>query len=319
MMAGTGRKMGGTFVKMKRHLSMCKFTSAVAIQNIGGHTLIPRSFRVEKIRQLNCFSVPTRSLDLLLQPPNSNPELRNGFWIHASYVNHSCVPNTVRTFIGDIHFLRATRDIEPGEELTHQYISPDIDIAERQKKYKATWGFECDCRLCEADGAAFEETRKERLEKFEELRKAVLRIGERGTTITSIKKIARGMRELEALYSPPGETDPYAQLPRLALVHPTLFLAEAWRGVGNIDKTIEYSTKLLHNFGIATSVEGGSFSVTDNAGFVNVETVRALRYLADAQRAKGEVALADECMSVARVWFLVITGSEIGADEFFKS
>lgn len=274
---------------------------------------------MEKIRQLNCFSVPTRSLDLLLQPPNSNPELRNGFWIHASYINHSCLPNTVRTFIGDVHFLRATRDIEPGEELTHQYVSPEIDISERQERYQGTWGFKCDCRLCEIDGAVSEEKRKQRLERFESLKRVVMNLGEKGTSISSIKKIARGMRELEALYSPPGEEDPYVNLPRLGLVHPTLFLTEAWRGVGNHDRMIDSARNLLRNFGVVTTVEDGRFKVESNAGLINIETVRALRYLADGYRAKGETALADNCLEIAKIWFVIITGSDTGAEDFFKS
>lgn len=278
-------------------------------------------FRIEKIRQLNCFSVPTRSLDLLSQPPGTNPELRNGFWVHASYVNHSCLPNSVRTFIGDIHFLRATRDISAGEEVTHQYVSPEIDIIERQEKYEGTWGFKCDCHLCEVDGTVSEEKRKERLRKFAELKALVMKLGERGTTITSIKKIARGLREIEGLYSPlegqEGE-DEYNGLPRLALVHPSLFLTEAWRGVKNVDKTIEFARKLLRNFGIVTSVEHDKFQVVSNSGMVNVEAVRALKYLSEGYASKGETKLAEQCLETARTWFVVITGSEVGADEFFK-
>ncbi|KAF2749340.1 SET domain-containing protein [Sporormia fimetaria CBS 119925] len=277
-------------------------------------------FRVEKIRQLNCFSVPTRSVDLITQPPNSNPELRNGFWIHASYLNHSCVPNTVRTFLGDIHFLRATRDIEAGEELMQQYVAPEIDIEERQKTFEATWSFRCDCKLCEADGAVSQEIRKQRVVKFEELKSAVLKLGKSGKmTNTSIKKVARGLKELEALYTPQEGGDPYAHLPRLALVHPTLFLTEAWRGVGNVEKTTEYALKLLRNFGILTSVENGTLEVLGNEGFINVEGVRALKYLAEAYQTKGESGLAESCKALAKVWFVIITGSEMGSEEFLKA
>ncbi|KAF2266270.1 SET domain-containing protein [Lojkania enalia] len=277
-------------------------------------------FRIERIRRLNCFSVPTRSSDILHQPPNSNPEMRNGFWNHASYVNHSCLPNSVRTFIGDIHFLRATRDIAAGEEITHQYVSPAIDIADRQEQYMGTWNFECDCRLCKVDSSIDEGRRKERLRLFEELKASVLRLGERGTTITGIKKIARGMRELEALYLPAvGEKDVYEGLPRLALVHPSLFLVEAWRGVKNTEKMLEYAQKLLRNFGIITRVDAGKFKIDSNAGLVNVEAVRALRYLAEGFSVRGETALANQCLEVARLWYIVITGSEVGVEEFLKS
>jgi len=276
------------------------------------------SFRVEKIRQLNCFSLPTRSLDLLSAPPNSNPELRNGFWIHASYVNHSCLPNTVRTFIGDVHFLRATQDISAGEELTHQYVSPEIDISDSQQKLRGTWGFDCDCSLCETDGMVSEEKRNLRLSKFEELKGMVLKLGERGTTVTSIKKIARGVRELEGLYSPVEGHDPYARLPRLALVHPTLFLTEAWRGVKNTEKMVEYARQLLRNFGIFTQVVNGRVDVDADAGIVNVETVRAMKYLAEGFQAQEKTDLADQCLNIARLWFSIITGSESGADDFLK-
>lgn len=276
---------------------------------------------MENIRRYNCFSAPNRSADILTQPPNSNPELRNGFWNHASYINHSCVPNSIRTFIGDVRFLRAARDIAIGEEITNQYIAPEIDIDDRQDKYRSTWGFECDCELCVVDGSVSETMRKERMRLFEELKAMVMKLGERGTTVTSIKKIARGLREIEALYLPTSaeEADTYTNLPRLALIHPTLFLTEAWRSVKNVDKTIEYAHKLLRNFGIMTRVEGGQFEVLTTAGLVNVETVRALKYLAEGYTSKEEPALAKQCMDIAKTWYLTITGAEVGMEEFLKA
>jgi hypothetical protein len=278
-------------------------------------------FRIELIRRYNAFSAPTRSSDLLRQAPNSNPELRNGFWINASYINHACLPNSIRTFIGDIRFLRAARDIEAGEELTNQYVAPDIDIESRQDKYRDTWGFECTCELCVVDGAVRASVRQERRRLFEELKGMVMNLGERGTTVTSIKKIARGLRELEALYSPTeeGETDVYAALPRLALVHPTLFLTEAWRSVKNIEKMMENALRLLRNFGILATVDSeGQFKITSNSGMVNVETVRALKYLSEGYISKGEKGLSEQCIGLAKTWFFTITGAEMGFEEFFK-
>jgi hypothetical protein len=280
-------------------------------------------FRVEYIRRINCFSAPTRSSDLLNQPPNANPELRNGFWTHASYINHSCLPNAIRTFIGDLRFLRAARDIAAGEEITNQYVAPDIDIDERKEKLRTTWGFECDCRLCTVDGSVSGDTRKDRLSQFEELKNIVMKLAEKGPpTITSLKKIARALRELEALYSPSGADgqdgeDQYATLPRLALVHPTLFLTEAWRSTKNVDRTIEYALKLLRNFGIIATIEGKELKVDQQAGLVNVETVRALNYLAEGYTSRGEEELAKQYKEKARSWYIVITGSELGAEQFF--
>ena len=39
------------------------------------------------------------------------------------YVNHSCRPNCYSDIIGDRVWIRALRDIEPGEELTYDYCT----------------------------------------------------------------------------------------------------------------------------------------------------------------------------------------------------
>ena len=205
----------------------------------------------------------------------------------------------------------------------NQYIAPDIDIVARQEKYRETWSFECDCQLCIVDGGVSEEIRKERLAKFEELKETVMKLGEKGpTTITALKKIAKRLRELETLYSPSAEQqdeDRYVTLPRLALVHPTLFLTEAWRGVKNVDRMIESAIKLLRNFGIIVKVEGQKLNVEHNSGLVNVETVRALKYLAEGYKTKGEEELAERCIAKAKKWYVIITGSEVGMERFFDS
>ena len=166
-----------------------------------------------------------------------------------------------------------------------------------------------------------EQTRTDRHEKFEQLKQKVMKLGENGTpTITSLKKITRGLRELEDLYSPStsaeGENDRYASLPRLALVHPTLFLTEAWRNINNVDRMIECALKLLRNFGVIVEVEGQEFKVKHNSGLVNVETVRALKYLAEGYRSRGEDELAKQCMERAKKWYLIISGAEVGMEKF---
>lgn len=148
-----------------------------------------------------------------------------------------------------------------------------------------------------------------------------MKLGENGTpTITALKKITRGLRELENLYSPStsgeGDEDRYATLPRLALVHPTLFLTEAWRSIKNMDRMIESALKLLRNFGIIVEVEGQEFTIKHNSGLVNVETVRALKYLAEGYGSRGEENLARQCMERAKKWYLIISGAEVGMGKF---
>ncbi len=74
-----------------------------------------------------------------------------GIWIKASYVNHSCVGNCRRSFIGDMQILRATTDMQAGTELMFPYQHPqELDLYEDVQPRLKHWGFTCDCALCQA-------------------------------------------------------------------------------------------------------------------------------------------------------------------------
>jgi hypothetical protein len=210
--------------------------------------------------------------------------------------------------------MRATRDIRAGEEIAAQYTTPELAFADRQQTYNGTWGFECDCQLCEVDIRAGKEVERQRIAVFEELKGTAQRLGNKLPTVTALKKFAKKLRELEALY----DANAYAHLPKLCLVHPTLFLTEAWRGLKNTDKMMESADKLLRHFGIVTRVEGSSFVVMENSGLVNVECVRALKYLCEGYALKGQAEVADSIMVTAKVWFRIITGTNVGSDDFLR-
>ena len=231
-----------------------------------------------------------------------------------SYINHSCLPNSVRTFLGDVLLLRATRNIAEGEEITAQYVAPELVLEERQHKFMGTWGFACDCTLCTVDARVGNKVEGERMVIFEELKSVAQKLGNT-PTVTALKKFAKRLRNLEALYN----EDTYAELPRLCLVHPTLFLTEAWRALKNMDKMLESATKLLKYFGILVRSEGDKLEVRKKYGLVNVETVRALKYMAEGYESKGMEALAGEVRKVARVWFMIITGTDVGFEDFLGS
>lgn len=51
----------------------------------------------------------------------SDMQDNSGFWLYPCYFNHSCVPNMSRLYLKDFVMFYATKDVEPGEELTTQY------------------------------------------------------------------------------------------------------------------------------------------------------------------------------------------------------
>jgi hypothetical protein len=81
---------------------------------------------------------------------------------------------------------------------------------------------------------------------------------------------------------------------------------------------MECSYKLLGAFSISTQVEGEVFRVVGNVGLVNVETVRALKYIAEGFDSKGRTELASIVKEKARCWFRVVTGTEIGFEGFMS-
>ena len=81
---------------------------------------------------------------------------REGIFLRAARLNHSCRPNLWRTWDVSSQEMtfRALRDIAQGEELCMNYA--DVDILgtreERATEIEAAFGFVCACDVCELKG-----------------------------------------------------------------------------------------------------------------------------------------------------------------------
>jgi SET domain-containing protein len=49
-------------------------------------------------------------------------------------MNHSCTSNTEKFTIGDILFVKSTKDIKKGEEITTMYVPHDFPYFEKQRR-----------------------------------------------------------------------------------------------------------------------------------------------------------------------------------------
>lgn len=107
-------------------------------------------FRIHDIVSRNAFGLDmsTRTAEPL-RVEASEVGVSTGLWITAARINHSCDPNTEKEFIGDMMLIRAKRHIAAGEELLHSYIDEKSSYRARQEALAATWGFECNCALCQ--------------------------------------------------------------------------------------------------------------------------------------------------------------------------
>lgn len=70
-----------------------------------------------------------------------------GVWLQASMLNHSCVPNALYGFLGNVLVIRLARNVGQGEEICIAYCSCHDSLEERTAKLQRR-GFECKCELC---------------------------------------------------------------------------------------------------------------------------------------------------------------------------
>jgi len=82
-----------------------------------------------------------------------NSEIENlkkpvGIWIYPSLLNHSCLPNATRSYIGDLMIIFSSRNIKKDEEITLSYVDT-LDSYDERKQAIAKYSFDCLCELCE--------------------------------------------------------------------------------------------------------------------------------------------------------------------------
>ncbi len=71
-----------------------------------------------------------------------------GLWLQASMFNHSCIPNALYGFLGNVLVVRLARDVVKDEEICIAYCSCHDSLEERNAKLQRR-GFQCVCELCE--------------------------------------------------------------------------------------------------------------------------------------------------------------------------
>lgn len=269
-------------------------------------------FLIENIRRRNCFNAPLTTREEIVTRPTANgPSQTKGLWAHASYMNHSCVPNTAKSFIGDMLISRAVRDIAADEELCQNYTSVKAQCGRRQAGFQS-WGFKCTCALCvgEAKSTAEAEERRTQLlsqiEKFAKKKPPKSMMAE-----ATIRSMERMTKELEDMH----EAEVYVGLPRLTLIYPTMWLLEAYKGRKNHAKVVASATRVLRNFGYEIRNDEVESRSVFGAGrempsVLTIHVVTALRDAAEAYRLMGNNDMAARCKEAAKVGYMMVTGLE---------
>ena len=83
-----------------------------------------------------------------------------GFWLtEPTYLNHSCLRNSHKVFVGDFIFVFASRDLKAGDEVTTHYHNSDWP-SERARAGEFH-EFTCECIMCQEDSRLSPEVRRE--------------------------------------------------------------------------------------------------------------------------------------------------------------
>lgn len=155
----------------------------------------------------------------------------------ATKINHSCLCNAHRSFIGDLQFVHATCHIPRDTELTFWYKSPTKASDDMENKLEA-WGFRCNCLIC----LDSDETTKKQLQGREKLLEDVKTILTTRTVDTA--EAERLLVAIDGSYKYPA-----SKVPRLALRIPYLSLANSYLKHGVMAKAVSMTLKSLESAG----------------------------------------------------------------------
>ncbi|KAJ5710040.1 hypothetical protein N7493_009632 [Penicillium malachiteum] len=214
------------------------------------------SFLIQRIVDLNSFGSPLLSRDshVAIMCGDRPSEVENktyycsGIWCMASYINHSCLSNARRSFIGDMMIIRASKDIPANTEITFWYGSP-VGRTEELSSNLANWGFNCDCASCKDIRQLGETVACTRKKLISELGKLFMNENKR------MPKIEKIILDIEKTY-----TRPQSKVPHILAWQGYLSLTALWTNSHKFGKAIKFGLKALESLGFI--VNGGEISDT---------------------------------------------------------
>jgi len=235
---------------------------------------------------------------------NENGYHSTGIWTHASLINHSCVSTARRSFIGDMMIVRASRNLEPGTEVTFWYYPPTGRTFKEQKEKLQNWGFECDCPLC-VDG---KDTTGTLASARQQLRGTIKKLIN-GTAPHRLdtEKISRRTAILEKQYKRPA-----TELPRLLIWDSQLALSQAYLAQNQISKGLEALKKMFISLGfkvVGMDSTSNRYAVVEWGFFVDA-LVEAFLLASDIFTGLARNEDSKQAKEYAKVAYKIVVGED---------
>ncbi|CAF1352315.1 unnamed protein product [Didymodactylos carnosus] len=215
-------------------------------------------FWVADICSMNSFEVTDSDLNPREDERNAFrynhlTDSASGLFLMPSYINHTCLGNCIRSFVGDMMIVRALDDLPAGTELLMSYTDILLELEDRQSTI-AKHGFTCDCKLCVLDRAESKDMRMRRQTAFQMFS---------SQTFTKFKNDPSGQLEerinetlsvintIENTYE-----DSNRKEFQISLCLPLKVLGTMYVASGNTEKSIRTWKKILkiHEFGTKNAI-----------------------------------------------------------------
>ncbi|OQD61514.1 hypothetical protein PENPOL_c016G08758 [Penicillium polonicum] len=278
------------------------------------------TFLVERIILLNGFGCPLSSreshIDCMKEDDNTTKKVNkqfhsSGVWSLASYINHSCLSNARRSFIGDMMIVRASRDLPSNTEITFWYKSPISRDPKECPVNLQHWGFKCDCLLCQETRSAGSSVLSNRNRISADLQRLFK------TSKMNLRKIEDRISNLAGTYSRPA-----SEVPHLTLESPYMSLAAIYASSRKLEKSVEFGLKALESLGFV--IKGGNPPYVSNAplivkkwGLMNDGVVGCWMILCLAYRELAPT-LASQAEGYARVSYKICVGEDETFDKTYS-
>ncbi|KAI1766063.1 hypothetical protein GGR53DRAFT_529160 [Hypoxylon sp. FL1150] len=196
----------------------------VAISEADGIPVVD-TFLVAEIIRLNCFGAPRtsrKSSTALLagkEVDGTHAFTTCGVWPMASRINHSCVTNCRRSFIGDMM----------------------ITFGETQRKFE-NWGFVCSCALCLDKKRTPKSAILDRKARYQRLE----RVLKPGASVAQLTQARSMLLDMEKTYPFPRDTP---SPPRLELWDPYFAMGHQYMAKSKLADALEMFLKGLEALG----------------------------------------------------------------------
>ncbi|KAK9774394.1 putative SET domain-containing protein [Seiridium cardinale] len=245
-----------------------------------------------------------------------------GLFTRASLVNHSCIPNAARSFLGDLIVLRAAKDIKKGQEITLAYVSrnfPGLNLKTLQEMITEGFGFSCKCGLCEADKHCTSKTLASRSALVNELIHEIISSFPLANMASPrMAKIGRLRSSIEKTYT----SSEYQHLPRPGLIEAYVMCASA--GGENLSKSkagvlLNDAIRCLQVTGLMVELDENTetLQLYPSAYMPSWFEVDAAILASRACRRRKKKVLSAEFMNLAKLPWKIQNGTDVGFKEKF--